>query len=368
MATNESHVRYLKTLVQLSKQCATIESLIGNPEFRQYNRDSTLQLDAEGTMLRALTEDLTARIEDECTKIALSFNNADVAVLGQAAADRMIKERLPLLVSFIKTLPTSAGETFLDAYLALTRDLLSRLAALFTSVAESFALTVRGRTLPKDLQQRTLSNAQLSWDACKALHGGPRNNLQAVRRKWVLDITPLVADAARELGETLAEGSGGEADGSEENAGKDSKAGEKQEDGDGDEQEEKEEEDDDDGISDGTADWSVEKRELAQEVLNYTQLITEFYMVVDKACLRRSQNQNAELVAWLDALVPQGQALSGDVDEVVCAVWEEDEVDNIRPFLNTLQEHARQMASTVRPRMDPQAPELTVLERLAAKA
>ncbi|KAJ1988475.1 hypothetical protein H4R33_002421 [Dimargaris cristalligena] len=332
MVTPEAIARYQSSLAQLAKQGSALASLVENPGFRRYNQESNLQLDAEGQTLELIVKDLTTQMESDCTKIALSFNNVAVASLGQVSCDRFIKDHLPLVVSFIKTFPAGAGATLLDEYYGLVQGLLTAVSNVADSVRQAFERSVAQRPIGAELEQRVLSQSQLTWDACQGLRSGSKNNLQAVRQRWVTDVAPLIADASQELAEALAAPESSSEDGADEF-------------------------DDNFGLNVTDAgSWSASKKEFAQKMLSYIQKLPGLYSAIDKGVLSRTGGSGStEQVGWQDELLKQGKLVSEAVDEAVCAIWSEEDVDQIKSVYDELQECVGRLAAHVVPQMDSQS-------------
>ncbi|RKP33836.1 hypothetical protein BJ085DRAFT_32302 [Dimargaris cristalligena] len=332
MVTPEAIARYQSSLAQLAKQGSALASLVENPGFRRYNQESNLQLDAEGQTLELIVKDLTTQMESDCTKIALSFNNVAVASLGQVSCDRFIKDHLPLVVSFIKTFPAGAGATLLDEYYGLVQGLLTAVSNVADSVRQAFERSVAQRPIGAELEQRVLSQSQLTWDACQGLRSGSKNNLQAVRQRWVTDVAPLIADASQELAEALAAPESSSEDGADEF-------------------------DDNFGLNVTDAgSWSASKKEFAQKMLSYIQKLPGLYSAIDKGVLSRTGGSGStEQVGWQDELLKQGKLVSEAVDEAVCAIWSEEDVDQIKSVYDELQECVGRLVAHVVPQMDSQS-------------
>ncbi|KAJ1658627.1 hypothetical protein IWQ61_002158 [Dispira simplex] len=308
MVADQSHYdQYSATLAQLAKQCRILTSLIGNPTFLGYNESSTLLFDDEGNTLKSLTE-------SECTKIALSYNNADVYVLGQASCDRLLQTHLLLVVSFLKTFPRTAGKTLLDTYYDRVTTLLQTLQQLAEAVKQSFDLTVQGQLQNRELEQNARSCAQKCWDACKALREAPRTNQEAVRIIWQQHILPLVEDAESELTEGLR------SDTDVANAGID--------------------EDECDFSEDNVDSWPEEKQRLAQAIQRTVRIVVQLFRKLQTPCLQSPIQVSEDSKVWLDKLLVQGRAISDQTDTTVASLWEGDELEVVRTKWDQLRQQS----------------------------
>ncbi|KAJ1967713.1 hypothetical protein IWQ62_001686 [Dispira parvispora] len=347
MVTSQSHYdHYSATLAQLAKQCRILTSLIGNPAFRSYNETSTLVFDDQGNTLKTLTSKFTKDCnmyqllkavnnvvsldkelrelhyhENECTKISLSYNNADVYVLGQASCDRLLQTHIPLVVSFLKTFPRTAGKTLLDTYYDLVTTLLQTLQQLAEAVKQSFDLTVQGQPRNQGLEQNARSCAQKCWDACKALREGPHTNQEAVRMIWQQHILPLVEDAESELTEGLRP------DTEVTNAVAD--------------------EDGWDLSGENIESWPEEKKRLAQTIQRTVGVVVQLFRKLQTPCLQSPIRVSEDSKVWLDELLTRGRAISDQIDATVASLWEGDEMEVVQSKWHQLRQQSVDIAHHV---------------------
>ncbi|KAJ1958361.1 hypothetical protein EC988_000350 [Linderina pennispora] len=254
-----------------------------------------------GKHFKTSIDNLATAIDKEVTRFLIA--------LKPPALDKEIRELCPKinagffqLVQLLNQIPKSAGLTYLKAVKrAVSRTLVSIVTLVNTFISDKVALD---KTVLAELAYTSTSG--IFWEHCKQLTQIPVDNRAAVVVKWKSSVGDLVRDAVDELKESVQEAQEAQEaqkDGSAENDGYSS----------------------DESLGDFDPDIPAERLADARKA---QQLVTMARLVCDKIalrCIRDCDDVTDEKNVWLDRLLELGQPVQGCVDDLVAALFIEDE-------------------------------------------
>ncbi|ORX66783.1 hypothetical protein DL89DRAFT_269828 [Linderina pennispora] len=249
--------------------------------------DSSVEF--SGKHFKTSIDNLATAIDKEVTRFLIA--------LKPPALDKEIRELCPKinagffqLVQLLNQIPKSAGLTYLKG-VTLVNTFISDKVALDKTVLAELAYT---------------STSGIFWEHCKQLTQIPVDNRAAVVVKWKSSVGDLVRDAVDELKESVQEAQEAQEaqkDDSAENDGYSS----------------------DESLGDFDPDIPAERLADARKA---QQLVTMARLVCDKIalrCIRDCDDVTDEKNVWLDRLLELGQPVQGCVDDLVAALFIEDE-------------------------------------------